>query len=40
MTASPNAFHHDGHVIRLGSDPKTDRPFAEWVVWYPVHEDE
>jgi predicted enzyme related to lactoylglutathione lyase len=30
----------DGHVIRLGSDPKADRPFSEWVVWYPVREDE
>ena len=30
----------DGHVIRLGSDPKADRPFSEWVVWYRVREDE
>jgi catechol 2,3-dioxygenase-like lactoylglutathione lyase family enzyme len=30
----------DGHVIRLGSDPKADRPFSEWVTWYPVDENE
>jgi len=30
----------DGHVIRLGADPKKDRPFSEWVVWYPVRTDE
>jgi catechol 2,3-dioxygenase-like lactoylglutathione lyase family enzyme len=24
----------DGHVLRFGSEPKEDRPFSEWVVWY------
>lgn len=24
----------DGHVLRLGSEQKSDRPFSEWVMWY------
>ena len=24
----------DGHVLRLGSDPREDRPFDDWVCWY------
>lgn len=24
----------DGHVLRFGSEPRTDRPFCEWVAWY------
>ena len=24
----------DGHVLRFGSEPKTDRPFSDWVFWY------
>lgn len=24
----------DGHVLRLGSEPKSDQPFSEWVMWY------
>jgi uncharacterized glyoxalase superfamily protein PhnB len=24
----------DGHVLRLGSEPKRDQPFSEWVMWY------
>ena len=24
----------DGHVIRLGSEPRTDLPFSDWVAWY------
>ena len=30
----------DAHVIRLGSDPRKDRPFSEWVVWYRVAQGE
>lgn len=24
----------DSHVLRFGSEPKTDQPFSEWVDWY------
>ena len=24
----------DGHVIRLGSEPRGDMPFSDWVAWY------
>ncbi len=24
----------DGHVLRFGSDQRTDRPFVDWVEWY------
>ncbi len=24
----------DGHVLRFGSERKTDRPISEWVFWY------
>ncbi|GMV37667.1 MAG: hypothetical protein AMXMBFR61_21750 [Fimbriimonadales bacterium] len=24
----------DGHVIRLGSEPRSDTPFSDWVAWY------
>lgn len=24
----------DGHVLRLGSEPRQDLPFSEWVFWY------
>jgi hypothetical protein len=24
----------DGHVIRLGSAPRSGEPFVEWVTWY------
>jgi len=24
----------DGHVLRLGSEPRDDRPCSEWVAWY------
>jgi predicted enzyme related to lactoylglutathione lyase len=24
----------DGHVLRFGSEPKTDQPFSPWVIWY------
>ena len=30
----------DGHVLRLGSEPRNDQPFSEWVMWYqdgPLH---
>lgn len=24
----------DGHVLRFGSEPKSDRPLSDWVAWY------
>ena len=24
----------DGHVLRLGSEPRNDQPFSAWVMWY------
>jgi uncharacterized glyoxalase superfamily protein PhnB len=24
----------DGHILRFGSEPETDKPFSEWVAWY------
>jgi hypothetical protein len=24
----------DGHVLRFGSEPLSDRPFSGWVAWY------
>ncbi len=24
----------DGHVLRLGSEPKDNEPFSAWVMWY------
>jgi len=29
----------DGHVLRFGSGPLTDRPFSEWVQWYVDRDD-
>jgi hypothetical protein len=24
----------DGHILRFGSEQKSDRPFSPWVCWY------
>ncbi len=24
----------DGHVLRLGSEPRSNEPFSDWVMWY------
>jgi hypothetical protein len=24
----------DGHVLRLGSEPRKNEPFSAWVMWY------